>query len=331
MKAEFKFRPIHFNWVAIHPQPIGVIHMIGGAFFGTFPTIFYRYLLRQLFEQGYTVIALPFRFTFRHWSTAISLVRDQSELRKEIAAEAKRLGYEYTLYLEPPTADQPNHFWLAHSLGCKYIALLELLSDLENQEMQEVLGDCVGPDQYQQIKKSLQGVPLEDISLKNQPSLLLAPVIAGIESAIPFRPLAEFIKKLGLDVQPDVKQTRCLINRSRLFRLTAAIAFDQDRIASNPEIDQEGEPKGTVEWLQKHVPAINFWRLPNRKHLEPLGIRHGDKALADKVIQLLQAQTQQLESNLTERANNNLLFTDVIGKEATNMSSLGLNPVYNTK
>ncbi len=32
METKLKFRPIHFNWVAIHPQPIGIIHFIGGAF-----------------------------------------------------------------------------------------------------------------------------------------------------------------------------------------------------------------------------------------------------------------------------------------------------------
>ena len=295
MEAKFKFRPIHFNWVAIHPQPIGIVHVIGGAFFGTFPTIFYRYFLRRLFEQGYTIAALPFRFTFRHWSVAIGLVKDQRELRKAITVEAKRLGYEYKIYEEQPTAENPNHFWLAHSLGCKYIALLELLSDLENGEIKDVLGDCAGLPQYQQIENSLRGVALEEISLKNQPLILLAPVIAGIENAVPVPSLAELVKKLGLDVQPNVKETRCLINRSNLFNLTAAISFSEDNIASNKEIGEDGEPKGTVEWLQKHVPRIKFSQLLDRKHLAPLGFRDGDSEIADQVIQLLTVEAQQLQ------------------------------------
>ncbi len=292
MEAKFKFRPLHFNWVAIHPQPIGIIHVIGGAFFGTFPTIFYRYLLRRLFEQGYTIAALPFRFTFRHWSVAIGLVKDQRELRKAITVEAKRLDYEYKIYEEQPTAENPNHFWLAHSVGCKYIALLELLSDLEEREIQDVLGDCAGLSQSQQIENSLRGVALEEISLKNQPSILLAPVIAGIESAVPLPPLAELVKKLGLDVQPNVKETRCLIKKSNLFNLTAAIAFGEDDIASNTEIGEDGEPKGTVDWLQKNLPRVKFLQLPNRKHLAPLGFRDGDSEIANRVIQLLTVQGQ---------------------------------------
>jgi hypothetical protein len=62
-----KFQPISRSWVAIHPQPKGVIQFIGGAFFGTFvPTFFYRGLLSFLYNQGYTIIVLPFSFTFNH-------------------------------------------------------------------------------------------------------------------------------------------------------------------------------------------------------------------------------------------------------------------------
>lgn len=300
MEAKLNFKPIHFNWVAIHPQPIGIIHFIGGAFFGTFPTVFYRYLLKQLFQQGYTIAALPFRFTFRHWSVAISLVRDRERLRQGIIAEAKRLGYQYRIYEQEPISPHPNHFWLAHSLGCKYIALLELLTELEQREIREFLGDCVGSKQAAALEDSLRGVDLEDISLKNQPSILLAPVIAGIESAVPIPALANLSKKLGLDVQPTVRETRCLIERSRLFGLTAALAFGNDRIASNPELDSDGEPKGTVEWLQKHLPTIKFSELPNRGHLAPLGFRYGNRQIIGKVVELLAQETQQLKSILSQ-------------------------------
>ncbi|RMF21994.1 MAG: DUF1350 domain-containing protein [Cyanobacteria bacterium J083] len=300
METKLKFRPIHFNWVAIHPQPIGIIHFIGGAFFGTFPTIFYRYIIRRLFAQGYTIAALPFRFTFRHWIVAISLVRDQKELREAITTEAKRLGYEYKIYQQKPISENPNHFWLAHSVGCKYIALLELLTELEEQDIQEFLGECVGSQQAVDIERSLRGVDFQDISLKNQPSVLLAPVIAGIERAIPVVAVAELVKKLGLDVQPNVKETRCLINKSHLFGLTAAITFGADKIASNPEIDVDGEPKGTIQWLQKHVASIKFSELPRREHPAPLGFRFGDSQLADEVIKLLKMETQQLESISTQ-------------------------------
>lgn len=288
MEATFKFRPLKFSWVALHPRPIGVIQFIGGAFFGTFPTLFYRYLLRQLFDQGYTIIASPFRFSFRHWSVAIGLVRDQSELRGAILEEAKRLGYEYQIYEEEPTSEQPNYFWIGHSLGNKYIALLELLSDLETMDaesIKRVLGGCVGNDQAQEIQRSLSDVDLKDISLKNQPYVLIAPAITGIESAIPFPPLANLVKRLGLDVKPNVEQTYCLIENSNLFHLISLVAFNQDNIA-----------KETVAWLRTNLAdkLVESAELPGR-HLKPLGFRNGDAQLANKVIEFLGNLSQKLE------------------------------------
>ncbi|TAE94818.1 MAG: DUF1350 domain-containing protein, partial [Oscillatoriales cyanobacterium] len=89
MQPVFKFQPISFSWVALHPQPKGVIQFIGGTFFGTFPTVFYRDFLKKLFADGYTIVALPFRFSFRHWPIAVSLLQEQEILRKELTEVAK--------------------------------------------------------------------------------------------------------------------------------------------------------------------------------------------------------------------------------------------------
>jgi hypothetical protein len=81
MSKSFKFQPVSFSWVAVHPQPKGVVQFLGGTFLGSLPTLFYRYFLQQLFEEGYTVVSLPFRFTFRHWPLAIGLLKEQQILR----------------------------------------------------------------------------------------------------------------------------------------------------------------------------------------------------------------------------------------------------------
>jgi hypothetical protein len=288
MESKFKFIPLQFHWVAINPKPIGVVYFIGGAFFGSFPNIFYHYLLEQVFEQGYTIIAIPYRFTFRHWPVSIEMIKDLIGLRKAIYQEALFLGYttNIELYLEDPTQENPNYFWMGHSLGCKYISLLEILSDLEQSDLKSVLSDCVGDNQAQDIEKSLGDTDIHDVSLKNQPSLFLAPVIAGIESAIPIPALAKLVQKLGLDVQPNVQETRCLISNSKLFRLLDIIAFAKDKQA--PE---------TVEWFIKNIsdrllkPVVP---LPDRAHLAPLGCQSGDQQVANQTIQSLQELRDKL-------------------------------------
>lgn len=285
---KFQFFPLNFSWVALHPEPIGVIFFIGGAFFGTFPTFFYRYLLRHLFDQGYTIIALPYRFTFRHWSVAISLVQQQDAFRKAIIDEAKHRHYDYQIYQEEPKSQKANYFWLGHSLGCKYIALLELLTDLEetNSSQQKLVtqffGNCLPSQEQKHLQVALANVDLTTISLENQHSILMAPAIEGLEGAIPFlrsprfTGVKNFLNRIGFKVEPSQKETFCLIRQSRLFNLANLISFEGDTRVAAP----------TVQWLQTNLDRPLVRNLEG-KHLAPLGWMNGDPQIAETVEELL--------------------------------------------
>jgi Protein of unknown function (DUF1350) len=269
MNPIFRFSPVSFSWVAIHPNPKGVIQFIGGAFFGTFPTIFYRYFLQTLFEEGYTIIALPFRFSFRHWSIAIELLAEQEILRHHLAEASNRLGYQSSIYQQ-----KNNYFWLGHSLGCKYISLLEFLS---NENWQDTVNSC--------LKKSDNKIVIDlttdsdRLSILDQPSLLIAPDISDTESAIPVKFVAQILDRIGLGVKPTRKETQCLIERSNLFNLTALISFDKDTLAgSETDISKsiKIQAESDVLWLIKELNKKNLPILHQElkgKHLEPLGIR----------------------------------------------------------
>ena len=279
MQAIFKFQPVSCSWVAVHPNPKGVVQFIGGAFFGTFPTLFYRYFLSQLFAEGYTIIALPFRFSFRHWSIAISLLKEQEVISKELITIAQRQGYESAVY-----QDKTNYCWVAHSLGCKYVEILEFLSD---QNWPEIVSQCIDNNQIEQIKNILESIIGEErVSIKGQVSLLIAPDISNTESAIPISALARLIDKLELGVKPNRKETQCLVEGSSLFNLTGLISFDNDTIAGNKS-DINKPPKQQEEsdvlWFIKLLQSKD---LPDRlqpvimeihgKHLEPVGVKIGN-------------------------------------------------------
>jgi hypothetical protein len=274
MPPVFRFSPVSFSWVAIHPEPKGVIQFIGGAFFGTFPTVFYHYFLRTLFDEGYTIIALPFRFSFRHWDIAINLLKEQEILRHELTVIANRLGYKDEIYQE-----KANYFWLGHSLGCKYIALLEFLS---GQQWRKITESCVERAAYRQVEAIIINGGLENASILNQPSLLVAPDISDTESAIPIRFIASFLDRVGLGVKPTRGQTQCIIERSLLFNLTALISFDKDTLAGS-ETDESKSQKikenSDVLWLIEQLKKRKFPILHKEltgKHLEPLGVRMGE-------------------------------------------------------
>ncbi len=269
MAPAFRFRPISYSWVAIHPEPKGVIQFIGGAFFGTFPTVFYRYFLRRLFEEGYTIITLPFRFSFRHWDIAIGLLKEQDVLREALSLTTGDCFYQETA----------NYCWLGHSLGCKYIALLECLS---GERWRQVVESCTEKQVSRHIAAALDGAGLEGASIVSQPSLLVAPDLSDTESAIPVGAVARLVDRAGLGVRPTRHQTQCLIERSQLFNLTAVISFDKDTIAGSavePRTDEKNQEESDVFWLLqilrgRHFPLLMI-ELPG-KHLEPLGIRVGN-------------------------------------------------------
>lgn len=216
-----RFQPLHFGWVALPPQPKAVVVFIGGAFFGTYPTFFYRGFLRVLYDLGYAVVALPFRFTFRHWDIAISLSIYLAELKKEVNALLASTDSNGGLQ-QKNTETRLPYLWVAHSLGCKYVALLELLSESEDMSSMRAIKEAfteVDPRQLKELVAKLELIEADQLSLLNQPQLLVDPVIASLDAAIPWKPLEKIFAPL-LKVIPSRETTFRLIEKSKLFSLT---------------------------------------------------------------------------------------------------------------
>lgn len=310
LELQFRFVPLSFSWVAIHPKPKGIIQFIGGALFGTFPTIFYHYFFKKLYEAGYTIIVFPFRFTFDHWSVSLELLREQYVLRYLIIQRVIELQYDPKIYLY-----DANYRWVGHSLGCKYILLLELLSGFEesnftNFSWSEIWSQIKPslPDSHEnkvrivsqqlekleskikniyhewlKIKQAItflvgQSIDLEGLFIRNEPSLLIAPDISDTNSAIPLTLIAKLIDKLGRGAKPTKEQTQLLIENSSLFSLMAIISFEKDLIAGNLE---NSTNESDVAWLVDNLKArlrgveqLEFY------HLEPHG-RQINKYIVD--------------------------------------------------
>lgn len=217
------FKPIAHSWIAIHSNPIGVVEFIGGALFGSVPIISYDYFLRSLYEAGYTIITLPFRFGLDHQYIAESLLAERDNVFKQIADSHQGL----------------LRFWVGHSLGCKYIVLLEAAQ-----------------------------------KIWDQPSLLIAPDISDTKEAVPIPLVPELLDKIGIGVEPTREETRKIIEQSNLFNLTALISFDKDKVAGTASEPVEKsdvalfiyelEDKKNRRLLRKQIPG---------KHEEIVGLR----------------------------------------------------------
>lgn len=287
MQLSHKFYPISFSWVAFHTKPKGIILFIGGAFFGSFPTVSYEYLLKQLFFSGYTVIVLPFRFTFSHWSVALSLLEEERVVRQRIVSILKKSGFsaeDYEIYL-----NNKNYIWLGHSLGCKYIALLELLADWQNEsdKTRDLIKSCTREsDEY--INEIMQRIRDIKISFKDQRSIIVAPDISSTNDAIPIPFLPQILDGIGLGVNPTQKETFNLIKASSLFNLTAMISFSEDHQSGS--IKDTITSEKTTPWLLENLKSKLLHKEIKGQHLRPLGCQLNGTVigpLADPPIDLV--------------------------------------------
>ena len=290
-ESHFKFQQLSSSWVAINPNPKGIIQFIGSFLFGSYPLNSYKYLFQNLFEQGYTIFVFRFPlnpFSFNHWRVAINLLEEEYHLRVKIIKliiEYEQVSRDHlSFYL-----NDSNYYWLGHSLGCKYISLLEILSN-DSKRRDLILKTSLG-ERYDnnlislintvdnarkkaetEIKKLVnQPINICNSFIKDQPSILLAPEISNTVTingvTIPTgNPLSNF----ELLVYPNARETKSMIAQStELFNLTGIISFTQDSIA-----------RDDVTFLVNQLQQRNFsllhkelfgWHFePNGLHIEPL-------------------------------------------------------------
>jgi hypothetical protein len=244
---ELDYERISRSLVARHSNPIGVVEFYGGQFFGQLPTTCYDYFLGSLFNAGYTIIAVPFTFGFDHTAIAEVLLVERDTVRERL----------------PELADVP-HCWVGHSLGCKFIALLEAYTEPRS-------GKFLPPGHT--LATARRGI-------LNEPSLLLAPDIGDTDSAVPVPIVPQILDALGLGVRPTRAETQHLIATNELFGLTALISFERDRIAGNAAAPPE---VSDVAWFIATLSARLGAKLLHEElpggHLVPLGIRLNDVVL----------------------------------------------------
>lgn len=308
MASKLRFKPVSHSWVALHPNPKGVIQFVGGAFFGTFgPMLFYRHLLQYFFEKSYTIILLPFSFSFDHYREAIFLVREQYHILPELVRLAILENCDYQIYLK-----DSNYYWVAHSIGCKYVSLLEafsalpddksdakqfirdLLANLPDESYNEAeieriavqIGSLIDDLQYESKSaqnlihayKQALGQPQDEsaetiflnLFIKNQPSILLAPCTSDTSSAIRPKAFARLVEKWGLGVKPATATTCAIIKRSDLFGLLGLVQFQSDKIAAD-----------TCQWFLEVFgkPPKDNQKILLGGHLRPLGVQVGDRVV----------------------------------------------------
>ena len=309
MTLKLRFKPVSHSWVALHPNPQGVIQFIGGAFFGTFgPMLFYRHLLQYFFDKAYTLVLFPFDFTFNHYREAGFLVREQRQLLPELVDMAVRQDYDPEIY-----RSDRNYIWMGHSLGCKYISLLEGFSALpENQKERHAFirdlltGICderYSEADIQQVIAAIDAL-IEDLERETDSARKLVRLCAtkragersaGLESPFELDFDSPFIKnQRSILLAPDISGTASAIRPKALADLidrlglgvkpTPAVTHALIRKSNLFNLlglacfQSDKIAEKTCQWFIDDLgkPPEKFQRKLAGGHLRPLGIRLGN-------------------------------------------------------
>lgn len=114
-----EWKEIRGNWVIVPRHPVGIIHFLGGAFVASAPHLTYRWLLEQLANKGYVIIATPFVNGLDHQAIAQSVLLNFERTLERL----HYYGELHKLYLPI--------YGVGHSMGCKLQLLIGSLFEVE--------------------------------------------------------------------------------------------------------------------------------------------------------------------------------------------------------
>lgn len=229
-----EWREISGSWVLVPPQPIAVVHFLGGAFVGTAPNVAYRWLLTELGKAGYVVVATPFVNTFDHQAIARSVLN-----RFEIILERLQKQGDIPSGLLPV-------YGLGHSLGCKLHLLIGSLYEVERA------GNILVAFNNYPVK---QAIPFGE----QLAQLQLDKFLTGVQKQL--RQLNLQVD-LNFEFTPSPEETNLLIAENYRVRRNLLIKF------SNDDIDQTLGLRPILN--QQTADLVAYCPLPGN-HLTPLG------------------------------------------------------------
>jgi hypothetical protein len=235
-----QWQEIYGNWILVPPQPIAIIHFLGGAFVATAPQVTYRTLLEFLARQGYAIVATPFVNTLDHTT---------------IAQRALRIGNLAIEHLQTDILRQELPVYgMGHSMGCKLHLLIGSLFP------QERAGNILISFNNYPARRSIP--MLEQFSELSRLGSQWVTQIANQFSAqlkdLPLPQLAAF----DVEFTPSPEETNHLIAEQYQVKHNLLVKF------TNDDIDQT---KPLTLALNERFPETTHLKILRGNHLTPLG------------------------------------------------------------
>ncbi|PSO71954.1 MAG: hypothetical protein BRC40_10750 [Cyanobacteria bacterium QH_8_48_120] len=151
------WQEISGSWVLIPRHPIAIVHFLGGAFVATAPQLTYRWLLEQLGQKGYVVIATPFTNGLDHKAIARNVLNRFESVFQRLHTTRAISDRSLPIY------------GIGHSMGCKLHLLIGSFTPSPEQTNELVAQD------YEVRRNLLIKFSKDDIDQ----TLNLTPVLQG--------------------------------------------------------------------------------------------------------------------------------------------------------
>ena len=242
------WQEISGNWVLIPRHPVGVIHFLGGAFVATAPHLTYRWLLENLANHGYVVIATPFVNTLDHEAIAQSVLKSFEFTLEKL----KDLGLIRKRYLPI--------YGVGHSMGCKLHLLIgtipridragNILISFNNFSANKAIPFI---EQFNQFNNQFKEQLTQFNNQFNQGGKISN---QGSSSS-----LSNSISNLNVEFTPNPEETKNIIANSYSVRRNLLIRFIKD------DIDQTREIYNILDQLFPEMVTVK--RLPGT-HVTPI-------------------------------------------------------------
>jgi len=234
------WQEISGNWVLIPRHPVGVIHFLGGAFVATAPQLTYRWLLENLANHGYVVIATPFVNTLDHQAIAQSVLKSFEFTLEKL----KDLGLIRKRYLPI--------YGVGHSMGCKLHLLIGTLPGIDRSgniliSFNNFSANKAIPfiEQFNQFNSQFKEQFNNQFNRGSNNSSSLSNNIAN----------------LNVEFTPDPEETKQIIATSYRIRRNLLVKFIKD------DIDQTREIYNILDQLFPEMVTVK--RLPGT-HVTPI-------------------------------------------------------------
>ncbi|MEB3211129.1 MAG: DUF1350 family protein [Leptolyngbyaceae bacterium] len=274
------------NWVLIPRRPRAIIHFLGGAFIAAAPHVTYRWLLENLAQQGYLVIATSLVNTFDHGAIA-----RQALLSFEQAMECihDRVGQGYLPI-----------YGVGHSMGCKIHLLICSLFE------EERAGNIFISFNNYPARRS---VPLLDQFSQ------LSTVFDGARRSLPFlEQMTPLVQNTAIEFTPSPEETLELIASSYGIRRNLLIKFMRD------DIDQT---YSLHDVLFERFPKMTAIQILRGNHLTPVGqdIQWQSGQNFSPLDAVGQFMKQELYRDLKQLRRHILTWLDPVGLESNQLLS----------